>query len=43
MSLGPLLAAITVISDHLKYGEYEKAAGNYAALKDIKQYDIIVG
>jgi len=44
LSLGPLLAAVTAVSDHLKYGEYEATVGDYAALKDIKkQYDIIVG
>lgn len=44
LSLGPLLAAVTAVSDHLKYGEYEATVGDYAALTDIKkQYDIIVG
>ena len=43
LSLGPLLAAITAVSDHLKYGEYEEAIGDYVALKDVKkQYDMII-
>jgi len=43
LSLGPLLAAITAVSDHLKYGEYEEAVSNYTTLAETKkQYDTIV-
>jgi len=43
LSLGPLLVAVTDVSDHLKYGEYEKAAKDYEKLVTTKkQYDKIV-